>query len=211
MNAAQRLRRLRVPAAAAVCVVAALSMRMTVHACACCAERGTWYQASRRVTAEELAEIGRLNFGPEARTYVTAAGLEEIAGIKSPVEIYRLHRLDRPSRRWRLQFTDRETGRQSVLGFEIPERGTFLDVDLQDRSASPAPEVQLYKEWRLIGPVTASGAFTGGTFRLILQGRGNACPNADDFQSWILQITGPASNYSFFGRLDRPTPRLGAR
>ena len=62
----------------------------------------------------------------------------------------------------------------------------------------------LYKEWRLSGDVKGTGLFErgltdGGKFKLILQGRGNACDNASDFKHWVLQIEGPQADYAFYG------------
>jgi hypothetical protein len=63
---------------------------------------------------------------------------------------------------------------------------------------------RLYKEVRLTGKLAGNGIFASGInndsrYKLILQGRGNGCLNPDDFQHWILQISGPQSSYSFYG------------
>ncbi len=64
----------------------------------------------------------------------------------------------------------------------------------------------LYKEWKLTGEVTGTGAFsaTNGvkqSLTLILQGRGNSCTSAVDFTHWTLVMEGPKGRYSLFGEL----------
>jgi len=175
--------------------------------CACCADSGMWDQTTRRVTAEEFAEIGRINFAATAATMVGPAGLEDVKGIASPAEAYEV-RHHRPTRDWRLELQDR-AGHKGELRFTIPDRATFFMADVQDGVTAAAGGPVLYKEWRLTGRALGAGAFKGGTFRLILQGRGNVCPDAGDFKTWILQVDGPGVGYTLFGRLAPPRPRPG--
>lgn len=173
-------------------------------ACACCAEPGEWSQQSRKATAEELAEIGRLNLSADARLYMTAAGLEGVRGIDTPSPRYTVrHR--RPHRQWTLELGD-ERGSRGSLTFIIPGKLDVYSVDMRDVEREPTP---LYKEWRFAGPLTTRGDFRGHRFHLILQGKGTVCPDAAQFRSWILQVSGPGVEYALFGSLAAPDARLG--
>jgi len=200
----------RAPVRLAACLLAIVAVAPSPRdaaACACCADPGVWHQTARRVTPEELSEIGRMNLGPVAKVYVTPAGLEEVQGIRSATAAYALRHL-RPNRQWRLELQN-ETGQRGTLTFIIPDRGTFFAVGPQDGIEDPAGGPVLYKELRLSGPVSATGPFKGGTFSLVFQGRGNSCPDAAQFTSWILRVEGPGAAYALFGRADPPTPRPG--
>jgi hypothetical protein len=76
-------------------------------------------------------------------------------------------------------------------------------------------ELSLYKELRFEGALDAQGMFKPditdrSRYRLVLQGRGNACFLGADFTSWILQLEGPDPErpasllvyYSIYGRFD---------
>lgn len=173
--------------------------------CACCADSGTWSERTRRLTAEEFAELGRLNFGSIATTFVTPAGLEEVRGIHRPADQYKLIHRGR-TRDWRLEFQG-PNGSSGILAFTIPDRGTFFATDPRDGKSTGAGGPVLYKELRVSGPVTGAGGFTGGSFTLILQGRGNACYHADDFTAWVIQVRGSGLDYALYGGLGAPRPR----
>jgi hypothetical protein len=180
------------------------AMPAAVAACGCCPEPGEWSQSSRKATAEELAEVGRLNFATEARVYLAAAGLDGVRGITRPSPRYTVrHR--RPHREWTLELTD-DRGARGSLRFVIPDRLEAYSVDLHHGKQNTTV---LYKEWRFAGPVTTQGDFRGAQFRLVLQGRGTACPDADQFKSWVLQVTGGGADYALFGELDATDGRLG--
>ena len=51
----------------------------------------------------------------------------------------------------------------------------------------------LYRELRLEGSLTATGALRGTRYRLVLQGRGNNCLNAGDLRAWHLDVSGGAA------------------
>jgi len=192
-------------------VVAVMTMPATAYACACCAERGTWFQDKARADPEVLAIVGKLGsrLDQTASLYLSAAGLEEVKGISPASETYSLRRLPPHTRDWKLEFTDRG-GNRGTLAFTIPDTAVYYGVDSQDGPQAGVGELLLYKEWRFEGPVAGTGIFRGGTargarFRLIFQGRGNMCPNPDDFKSWVLQVMGPRAAYDFYGSI---SPRV---
>jgi hypothetical protein len=86
--------------------------------------------------------------------------------------------------------------RKTISIFEVDPR------DSPDQGTGPV----LYKEWKLIGEVTGTGAFSGTNspkqvLTLVLQGRGNSCTSAADFTHWTLVTEGPKGVYSLFGTL----------
>jgi hypothetical protein len=82
-----------------------------------------------------------------------------------------------------------------------------LHISFRRKQRGPS----LYKEWRLEGDVKGTGFFKDGTaqpakYVLVLQGRGNACDNAEDFGYWRLEINGEKARFAFHGKLARSTP-----
>lgn len=185
--------------------MAALASPPAAFACACCANRGDHSQQTARIVQFELAELVRLRFGTAAKLRTTPGFPADIKGLEPVATRYRLSQA-RHARIFVLTFRD-PRGNKGTLGFALPERATRLAVDPQDGRRSAGGGPLLYREWRLEGRITASGVFAGAgspRFRLVLQGRGNACMNAGDFRSWILQVTGPKAAFAFYGALRRP-------
>jgi hypothetical protein len=95
--------------------------------------------------------------------------------------------------------------RPGTLSLKLPQKISIFEVDPRDapdQGLGPA----LYKEWKLTGGVTATGAFSAAndakqSLTLILQGRGNSCTSAADFTHWTLVMESPAGGYSLFGEL----------
>lgn len=168
--------------------------------CACCAEEGEWYETSGRLSSAQLHELSRVRFAETASTYQSPRGDSELSVS------YKLAQT-RSGRRWEFKFRD-EQGKTGTLSFVLPATAVFYGADMQDSppgGLGPA----LYKEWRLSGVATATGVLKKGTagtarFRLVLQGRGNNCEEAEHFKSWILQVTGARFSYSFHGSFSKP-------
>jgi hypothetical protein len=191
---------------AIVCaLVLTLMPSAPAYACACCAEPGTWFQETAKADPEILAILGQLSprLDKTASLYLTAAGLEEVTGISRASETYTLRRIPPYTRTWKLEFTDQQNNR-GTLSFTIPATAVFFGTDPRDNQQGGAGGPLLYKEWRFEGPISGTGIFKSGTtartkFRFILQGRGNMCPAAADFKSWILQVEGPRARFAFNG------------
>ena len=184
--------------------MAALAAPGLAYACACCANRGDYSQHTARIAQFELTELVRLRFGTAAHLRTTAGFPADIEGLKPFATRYRLSQT-RHARIFVLTFRDTR-GNRGTLGFALPERATRLAVDLQDGRRSAGGGPLLYREWRLEGRMTTTGIFAGAgspRFRLVLQGRGNACMNASDFRSWILQVSGPKAAFTFYGAFGR--------
>ena len=168
--------------------------------CACCAEEGEWYQRSGRITETELFQLQRVRFSQTANTYQSPADETDLSTSYALTQT-------RSGRRWDLRFRD-EQGKTGTLSFTIPATAVFYGADMQD---SPPGGVgpSLYKEWRLMGTARVTGVLKKGMagparFRLILQGRGNNCGEAEDYKKWILQVSGARLSYSFYGSLNNP-------
>lgn len=178
--------------------------------CACCTNQGQRLVEVEALDSGRLEEIERLRFGTEAQLYVGEAGVEAIAGILDPTERYTL------SVTWDKMQPGKTNigfalaspgGGSGSLSLRLPQKISIFEVDPRDgpdQGTGPA----LYKEWKLTGEVTGTGAFspTNGAkqvLTLILQGRGNSCTSAADFTHWTLVTEGPKGSYSLFGELVR--------
>ena len=169
------------------------------QACACCGIGGEWLEYTNSLENYDVAQLNELKFSPAAKLVVGAAGLEENKGIADPSETYTLSHSSN-NRSWNFHFTDTK-GKAGNLSFSLPPQKTEFGTDFYDK---PVADYRLYKEVRLTGKLAGNGIFASGItndsrYKLILQGRGNGCLNPDDFQHWILQISGPQSSYSFYG------------
>ncbi|MDX6692725.1 MAG: hypothetical protein QOF02_328 [Blastocatellia bacterium] len=193
--------------ALALCMLVLALWPARVNACACCTEPGAWYERTDPISSYELSEISRLRFDAMAHTF-TEAGEGSTTGLSNPADEYSIS-LSKRARRWELKFRDKQ-GRTGVLTFSVPASMVNFGADINDGQQSSGGGPSLYKEWRLTGAVTGTGIFRSSApqtkFRLILQGRGNNCTDADTFDNWKLQIFGPRASYSFYGKLADPAP-----
>ena len=172
-------------------------------ACACCSEVGQWYERSSSIDNLELSQIQSLKFSPVAQLYLNAAGFDAVKGLSSNSEKYTVS-LSKNQRTWNLKFKD-ELGKIGNLTFKIPTTAIFFATDAATRTQGERKsESILYKEVRMEGQVAGNGIFALGMgndtkFRLIIQGKGNECMNAEDFATWNLQIFGSRASISFYG------------
>ena len=178
-----------------------------VTACACCAEEGTRYDDTRRMEEFEASILENIKLAPRAELYMTEAGEDVngkgIAADMSYPWVYTISLLPK-DKQWELTFKNRR-GQTGKLTLMLSDNLNVYKVDMRERKRSAA-SAMLYKEWRLKGEVKGTGIFQrglapGGTFRLVLQGRGNSCDDASDFNHWVLQVTGPEADYSFYGNV----------
>jgi hypothetical protein len=169
-----------------------------VYACACCANAGEWAENSQKISDYEFKEINSLLFSPSAKILQTDSDYN--VGLSNSVD-YNLS-LSKNQRRWNFQFKD-EQGKMGTLIITIPANAVFFKTDLYAQQGGGGGTL-LYKELRLEGRVTGNGIFAKGItpdtrFHLVLQGRGNNCMTAEDFNNWNLQVFGSRSKYSFYG------------
>ena len=178
-------------------------------ACACCSHTGAYHTGSARPSEHELSLLREMRFDGTAYLFLTEADMEESArGISAPAEKYTL-KGSLVGGAWRLTFRD---GNQSgTLTLPLPARATSFVADIRDGQTSAGGGPLLYKEWRFEGPARGTGVFKSGfagpaRYFLILQGRGNACANAEDFTHWRLEVRGRRADFAFYGELATPAP-----
>ncbi len=180
--------------------------------CACCANPGVWSLETRKLDSESMTELNRVKPAEQAEFYVTDAWPDDVSGVAlagmgepKPFVVS----LVREPRSWKF-FFKASNGATGALVLTLPGVATFYHVDNEPRPKSDnKTPTTVYKEVRLEGAVRGTGIFAKGIvpttkFRLILQGKGNMCLNAEDFQRWHLRISGPQASFTLFGDLARP-------
>lgn len=179
-------------------------------ACACCSNAGDYRTGSGKPSAYELGLMKEMRFGGTAYLYQTEAGEEESGkGLAHIATTYTLGG-SLVGSAWRLTF--RDANKTGTLNLPLPLRMSKLAADIRDGQTSAGGGPLLYKEWRFEGLVKGTGIFQPGIvaatrYVLVLQGRGNACDNAEDFTHWRLQVTGRKAGYAFYGELANPKAR----
>lgn len=175
-------------------------------ACACCSHEGEYYRGAGKIADYEMELIKEMRFGDSALLFTSEADIEDMAtGITNPKDNYKFNG-SLAGRVWKLMF--RDGSHSGTLSLPMPIRKSTLKFDMRDDQKSGGGGPLLYKEWRFEGLVSGTGIFKAGIvgptrYSLIFQGRGNSCDNAEDFNSWRLEITGKKASYSFYGDMKR--------
>lgn len=203
---------MNVRAGIALVVVAMILWMMPpvyVRACACCAETGYYHSAAADLDEYPLSQLKRVRFGRTASLFVNDAGLEENAlGITNPQLSYPVQGAMADKTMTLTLGAGRSSGK---LVLQLPAKMWDHSADIHDGKLGGGGGPLLYKEWRFEGDVTGTGIFQPGftspaKYVLVLQGRGNACDNAEDFTYWRLNVKGNGADYAFHGRLGKPVP-----
>ena len=170
-------------------------------ACACCSNRASRYVAIEKLSGFRLGEIERMTFASDAF-------LADGAG-DHPVEFQQIgttFQLSVARTKSEIVFSFRgQAGRTTALTLAVPESISIFEIDPRDGKDEGLGPV-LYKEWRLTGNATATGALRpllekSRTVSLILHGRGRGCTEAADFTEWTLLIGGPSGGITLYGSL----------
>lgn len=178
-------------------------------ACACCSETGYYSIGFDKPGEYELGLLKQMRFRGTANLFLTAAGMEEDAkGLAHQADSYSLEG-SLVGNVWKLTF--RDGNKSGTLNLPLPAKMLSYKADIHDGQKSGGGGPLLYKEWRFEGQVNGTGLFQAGItgptkYFLVLQGRGNACDNAEDFTHWRLKITGSRADYAFYGKLGTPAP-----
>jgi hypothetical protein len=186
-------------------------------ACACCSEHGTYSLWTGKTGTYNIDLLQEIKFDNVAFLYMTSAGFDGMKGLKGLEKDFISESwTDAPAdftlsaafaaKTWKFDFKT-PTGKTGVLTLPMPAQMQQFKVDIHDGKMSGGGGPLLYKEWRFKGTVSSgTGIFKSSiirptTYQLVLQGRGNACDNAEDFTSWLLEINGRKASYQFFAKL----------
>lgn len=172
-------------------------------ACACCADVGFYSISTKKPENFELEELKKIRFST-ANLFLAPASNTALKGINSSGENFSVDGL-LSGVAWKLNFKD-DKSKTGVLSLSKPTTMVSFMADLYD-TEDTGLGVRLYKEWRFKYRLqNATGIFNSGNapateYFLVLQGRGNACTQAEDFTHWRLEITGRKADYAFYGKL----------
>ena len=169
----------------AAVAAAALAVSGAAMACACCAEKGTWYERTGPLESFEKSELARLRFAPLARDVLSPDGRNGTYRVTGKLS----------GAVWRIQLSGLPT-----LTFASPKRATTFVTDLRDGKSFGAGGPALYKELRMTGSSTGPGTH----YRLILMGRGNNCLQATDLVHWRLEVSGGKKQLAIYGDFRPP-------
>jgi hypothetical protein len=192
-----------------VCCALQLTMPPGAMACACCTEPGYRNVKTKSLDAYPSSQLRRIQFAKQADLFTDAGDAKDIKGIKNPSASYDLA-VSQSNLSITFNFSD-TTGRAATLTLPKPATYSVFEVDPRDNAKPDGFGPRLYKEWKFTGPAGGTGDFSpgvGGSQRLtlILQGRGLACPTADEFSAWTLVVSGPKGEFSLFGQLKASLP-----
>lgn len=198
---------------AAVVLAVILLIPANLFACACCAEKGFYSIWNGKPDRYNLEVLRKIDFSKNAELYSDAAGFDNLKGLgdlfanSQDSDLSQFELADSfAAKTWTFAFTG-SNGKPGKLTLPLPATMLSYKVDIHDGKPSAGGGPLLYKEWRFKGNVrSGSGFFKSGivnptTYFLVLQGRGNACDNAEDFTNWTLEINGKRANYRFMGTL----------
>lgn len=184
-------------------------------ACACCADEGTRVEGQHELQGWELSELGRVQLGATAKLRTGDGDMSDYSkGIRDAAMSYLVALARKSDKRgdvWTLSFKEPK-GKSGTLWWVLPKVVEEFVVDLRDGKQGGGGGPLLYKELRLRMPVGATGVFepgnaAGTTARLVLQGRGNMCLDAENYTHWSLAVSGPKAAYMLYGSLAPATPR----
>lgn len=185
-----------------VLALIAIFLPIEIFGCACCAERGTYAVSESEIDDYLISVIKDIEF-QSSILYTDAGYPESIVGIDPLGERYTISG-GLNGKAWNLILKD-DMNRAGSLTLWRPAKVEQFMVD-----RTPLVEhsmVVLYKEMRFsYRAQSATGMFKGGVdsdthYKLVLQGEGNLCTNASDFDTYFLQVKGKSADYSFFGKL----------
>lgn len=167
-------------------------------ACACCADPGARFEQVAGLGDWEISQIAALSARGPARLYVSACGMECVAGIDTPRDSYDVEmRADENGLTFKM--STGKTARGQIV-FAWPDAYTWFGTDTNLDARDGAAE--LYTELRFVGSVTGSGDFAGdGPSRaeLVFSGSGNTCITTRSFDGWMLSVRDERADYRLFG------------
>lgn len=208
----QRLKEFRLNLFAFTCALflllsAGLPKKTEAAFCACCSETGQWFEDKGLLDENDRDVLNQAKLSVKAQMYESSAEDEGIAVKSSDFTV----RLSRVQSKWTMALQNNE-GDRGTLVLNLSPTATKYGADPRDGKVSNGGGPLLYKELRLEGRVSGTGVFAknikpDSRFRLVLQGRGNACLDVQDLHSWVLQVYGKQSRFGFYGTFDKKASR----
>jgi hypothetical protein len=188
-----------------------------VFACACCAEKGEYFDTVGVIDEYEREMLGDIKYSKISELYIDAAAFETIKGLDELLKVYEASETgselenisvtsEFSSGTWTINFRSGEAS--GSLSIPMPEKRGYFGADIHDGKMGGGGGPLLYKEIRMNGKVKegtglfSKGIAKGAEYSLVFQGRGNICNNAEDFTHWRLSVNGPDARYTFFGLLE---------
>lgn len=179
-------------------------------ACACCSQTGQRYETTNKIEEIEQEILQAIKFGPIAKLFSRAddaIGLIDMSlrDDETLSEFDILSTFSPNLLTFRLSHAGKDRG---TIRFPQPQHISKFLVDIHDgKTSKDMHGPALYKEWRLNGTATLSGLAIKGTHkakvRLVLQGRGIACPTVEDFSHWSIAVDGKQVKFRLIGGLER--------
>jgi len=180
-----------------------IAAQTPAFACACCSNRAARYVEVEKLSPHRMAVVDQMTFGKSADILISEAdGDRSIVDSKSTSFDLTFNR--RPDR---MVFTLRDRQNEtSTLTLTLPKTISIFEVDPRGDEKDEGLGPNLYKEWKLTGDVSGTGAFRraagkGQKLTLIVHGRGRGCTDADHFTDWTLLLHGPVGKATLYGPL----------
>jgi hypothetical protein len=175
-------------------------------ACACCAEKGTWFRGAVTRTDAEMSLFEKWSGNVSEGALLT--GNADIAefGLFNPVPTSATFKIEGMSAVGRASVLFKDSnGKESgtiILNRNPRVRPIKTMSDVGDGKEFAGGGVSLYKEVVFTGFARGTGGLSKGIppgtpYSLVIRGRGNGCHNDSDYSSWALRI----GRATFFGNI----------
>lgn len=173
-------------------------------ACACCANAGYRDQSKLPVSSYDIDVLSALKPAGPGNLYVTACADECVIGINWFDETVATS--FGVSGNLITIVLNANTSARTVLSAQIPEELTYSASDPKPGDGSLT--ISLRSEFQIPLQLFGSGpGWTGGakavSANLILLGQGNACPDIEMTNYWLLDVGGPKDNawFRLYGKI----------
>ncbi|MEP0519055.1 MAG: hypothetical protein ABJO09_04610 [Hyphomicrobiales bacterium] len=195
---------------AAIFATLVLAQINSANACACCTEVGQRHEGVREIDDIQRDVLQSIKFASRA----------ELIGNEDDVKGLAQRSFDEPRVSFKYELASivephlltlelsQDGHEQATISFPLPAIMTVFEVDTRDTASSEnllGP--LLYREWQLAGEAILTGMAAEGArrarIRLILQGRGNSCPNSQDFSHWALAAEGDDIHFELIGEMKK--------
>lgn len=171
-------------------------MAAQAFASACAVDSGVRIE-NLEEAAFHLPEDEPIKVKGEAYLYLSACGFECVLGIENPQESYP-YELMLSAKEGVLDFGD-----AGIIRFETPYE---IEVLIADRAFDPNGASAVFRELRIDILGQGTGSFGKAleryhSARLILSGKGGACPDISAYSHWRFDVIGEIADYAIYGEM----------